>query len=289
MTKTLPAARRTASAAACETSSVRWRCEQAADRLARRDAALRRGPCSPSRGRTSARRGACRRPWRSRRTRAARAAGRGCSTRPALRSRLSCARRVRISFARSSASIRWTSERSGAATEGLAGVFVGGRHGGESTSERRAGNPNSTNSARPQLEVRASWRRVDGVSVDLQGFSGVMCYGLAVGALRRPRDPAVCQDFRELRGDPGAGQRIAEATPCRRRPRSAPACEQVAGVTSVLDAAHPDDRDLDPRADLRDLRERDRAGPPGRTRRRCRRRARARRDGADGRPCRAAC
>src|SRR4051794_30653986 len=46
--------------------------------------------------------------------------------RPALRSRFSCARRVRIWFARSSASILWTSERSGAATEGLDGVFVAG-------------------------------------------------------------------------------------------------------------------------------------------------------------------
>ena len=46
--------------------------------------------------------------------------------RPALRSRLSWARRVRIWFARSSASILCTSERSGAATEGLVGVFVAG-------------------------------------------------------------------------------------------------------------------------------------------------------------------
>src|SRR3954471_22410516 len=46
--------------------------------------------------------------------------------RPALRSRLSWARRVRILFARSSASILCTSERSGAATEGFAGVFVAG-------------------------------------------------------------------------------------------------------------------------------------------------------------------
>ena len=54
-------------------------------------------------------------------------------TRPALRSRLSVARRVRISFARCSASIRWTRERSGAAVVGLAGVFVAGGMGGEST------------------------------------------------------------------------------------------------------------------------------------------------------------
>ena len=56
---------------------------------------------------------------------------------PALRSRLSCARLVRISFARWSASMRWTRERSGAATVGLAGVFVAGGMGGESTALAR--------------------------------------------------------------------------------------------------------------------------------------------------------
>ena len=54
-------------------------------------------------------------------------------TLPALRSRLSVARLVRISFARWSASMRWTRERSGAAVVGLAGVFVAGGMGGEST------------------------------------------------------------------------------------------------------------------------------------------------------------
>ena len=54
-------------------------------------------------------------------------------TRPPLRSRLSCARRVRISLARCSASIRWTSERSGAATKGFTGVLVAGGMGGEFT------------------------------------------------------------------------------------------------------------------------------------------------------------
>ena len=52
---------------------------------------------------------------------------------PALRSRLSAARLVLISFARWSASMRWTRERSGAAVVGLAGVFVAGGMGGEST------------------------------------------------------------------------------------------------------------------------------------------------------------
>src|SRR3954464_1787180 len=54
-------------------------------------------------------------------------------TLPAFRSRLSVARLWRISFARWSASMRWTSERSGAAVMGLAGVFVAGGMGGEST------------------------------------------------------------------------------------------------------------------------------------------------------------
>src|SRR5215218_9779345 len=75
-------------------------------------------------------------------------------TRPPLRSRLSCARRVRISFARSRASIRWTRLRSGAATPGLVGVFVAGGMGGESTSQNRAHKAPHTNSAAPQLEVQ---------------------------------------------------------------------------------------------------------------------------------------
>src|SRR3954462_14720237 len=54
--------------------------------------------------------------------------------RPALRSRLSCARAVLISFARLRASIRWSRERSGAATVGLVGVLVAGGMAGDSTS-----------------------------------------------------------------------------------------------------------------------------------------------------------
>src|SRR3712207_195557 len=52
--------------------------------------------------------------------------------RPAFRSRLSCARLVRISLARWSASMRWTSDRSGAAVC-FEGEFVAGGMGGEST------------------------------------------------------------------------------------------------------------------------------------------------------------
>src|SRR3954470_14696398 len=60
-------------------------------------------------------------------------------TLPAFRSRLSVARLDLISFARWSASMRWTRERSGAAVVGLAGVFVAGGMGGESTAIRASG------------------------------------------------------------------------------------------------------------------------------------------------------
>src|SRR4051794_11957283 len=53
-------------------------------------------------------------------------------TLPALRSRLSLARAVRILFARSSASMRWFRERSGAA-EALGGMFVADGTAGEDT------------------------------------------------------------------------------------------------------------------------------------------------------------
>jgi hypothetical protein len=49
--------------------------------------------------------------------------------------------------------MRWTRERSGAATEGLVGVFVAGGMGGESTSRTRLDNPKRANSASPLLEV----------------------------------------------------------------------------------------------------------------------------------------
>src|SRR3954453_19461350 len=76
--------------------------------------------------------------------------------RPPLRSRLSCARRVLISFARCSASIRWTRERSGAATPGLIGVFVAGGIGGECTSLIREGKLSGKNPTGPQVEVQDS-------------------------------------------------------------------------------------------------------------------------------------
>src|SRR3954454_8227602 len=73
--------------------------------------------------------------------------------RPALRSRLSWARCVRISLARWRASMRWTRDRSGAAMPGLLGVFVAGAMGGESTSRLESGKPWVGNSPSPQVEV----------------------------------------------------------------------------------------------------------------------------------------
>src|SRR6478609_7895733 len=70
-------------------------------------------------------------------------------TLPAFRSRLSCARAVLILFARSSASIRWFKERSGAA-EGLGGVFVAGG---------TANRPNSPE-PRPELHASSEWSSV---------------------------------------------------------------------------------------------------------------------------------
>src|SRR3954470_4041157 len=76
--------------------------------------------------------------------------------RPALRSRFSAARFVRISFARWSASMRWTRERSGAAVVGLAGVFVAGGMGGESTALGAADKVLRANISRGELEVHSS-------------------------------------------------------------------------------------------------------------------------------------
>src|SRR3954452_21497920 len=81
--------------------------------------------------------------------------------RPAFRSRLSCARLVLISFARWSASMRWTRDRSGAAVVGLAGVFVAGGMGGESTALGAADKGHPPNSPSPELEVQSCCGRVN--------------------------------------------------------------------------------------------------------------------------------
>src|ERR1700742_2686093 len=73
--------------------------------------------------------------------------------RPALRSRFRDARLVLISFARVSASMRWTRERSGAAVVGFAGVFVAGGMGGESTALGASDKGPGRNIIPPELEV----------------------------------------------------------------------------------------------------------------------------------------
>src|SRR5215213_10544120 len=80
--------------------------------------------------------------------------------RPAFRSRLSAARLVRISFARWSASMRWTRERSGAAVVGFAGVFVAGGMGGESTALAASDKGRLPNISRGELEVHILSRRL---------------------------------------------------------------------------------------------------------------------------------
>src|SRR3954471_13782697 len=89
--------------------------------------------------------------------------------RPALRSRFSVARLVLISFARWSASMRWTRERSGAAVVGLAGVFVAGGMGGESTALGAADKGSPANSPAPELEVQSCCRGVN----ETPAFAGI--------------------------------------------------------------------------------------------------------------------
>src|SRR6476660_2865329 len=81
-------------------------------------------------------------------------------TRPPLRSRLSCARRVRMSLARWSASIRWVRERSGA-EDCLAGALsVVGGMGGEYTDAPGLRNPIGPNSHEARPEVHTSSGRL---------------------------------------------------------------------------------------------------------------------------------
>src|SRR3954465_10445389 len=90
--------------------------------------------------------------------------------RPAFRSRLSAARLVRISFARWSASMRWTRERSGAAVVGLVGVFVAGGMGGESTALRAADKGRWANIGPPEVEVH----RCREITRITRAFAGVL-------------------------------------------------------------------------------------------------------------------
>src|SRR3954462_3979841 len=102
-------------------------------------------------------------------------------TLPALRSRLSVARLVRISFARWSASMRWTRERSGAAVVGLAGVFVAGGMGGESTALGASDKGLPENISPAELEVHRSGGR----AAAFPTFTGIS-WTSDVGALDCP-------------------------------------------------------------------------------------------------------
>src|SRR3981081_2596839 len=73
--------------------------------------------------------------------------------RPDLRSRLSCARSIRIWLALASASILWFKDRSGAVDVFEDVVLVAVTMGGESTHPRRVIKANLTNSSPPQAEV----------------------------------------------------------------------------------------------------------------------------------------
>src|SRR3954465_12967794 len=106
--------------------------------------------------------------------------------RPAFRSRLSWARAVRISLARLRASIRWSRERSGAATVGLAGVLVAGGMGGESTSDLWFDKAWGTNSPRPQLEGKPHAGELT-VTSDFAGLFATLCANAA-----RPQSRVPC-------------------------------------------------------------------------------------------------
>src|ERR1700760_946825 len=78
--------------------------------------------------------------------------------RPDLRSRLSCARLIRIWLALASASILWFSDRSGAIDVFVDVVLVAVAMGGESTHTKTAIKTKSANSSEAQLEVQACRR-----------------------------------------------------------------------------------------------------------------------------------
>ena len=132
------------------------------------------------------------------------------------------------------------------------------------------------NSPGPQAEVKPACQEAVTVTAVCRTF-------LWAGRLRilrravegasssaEPRSGQLVGDSRRRRAGRGSSR-------CRRATRSAPARSEVARVAAALDPAHADDRDLDPRGDLaRPGRARSR-GPPARRRRRCRRRATARR------------
>src|SRR3954447_20278517 len=94
--------------------------------------------------------------------------------------------------------MRWTRERSGAAVVGLAGVFVAGGMGGESTALRAADKGLTSNSHGPELEVH----RYGGHLTVRVGFAGLFGRlnrvwptvqagwpGALDARVRRPADP----------------------------------------------------------------------------------------------------
>ena len=293
MTKTSRQAARGASGAACETQLGALALRQAADGLARRDAALhehlvdlhapvlrhRQQHVEDLRGLDVLRR--------------LEQQVVDADAGPPLRSRLSWARRVRISFARWSASIRWTRERSGAATVGLVGRLRRWRHGRRVyIVDRGSASRNGANSPGPQLEVEPHGGRLDGILHALQGFLQPLCATCARAAHRRaaPRLPATAVQTRaSSRGDPRAGERIAERLgPDGDEIGARVAADRVRGVrTGRRPCRRSGSRPA--RATSRDLRERDRAdGRPGHAAGPAAE-PRARRAGAGPSPCRAAC
>ena len=259
ITKTAPAGA-TRYRRSMETSSVRWRCERPADRLRGRDPALLQDLVDLD----------------------AAVLGDGeqhvehlggldvlrrleqevvDARRPALRSRLSCARRVRISFARWRASIRWTRERSGAATVGLVGRLGRWRHGRRVYIRIAAfDKPWGTNSPRPQVEVEDACRGVDGNRRLCRAFRAAMCYARA--GRRRGAPAAVC---RECFADRAASSAAIRAPASGSRNDSVPTATRSAPARGdrrrgVRTGRRPCRRSgARPRCGPRDLGERDRA------------------------------
>ena len=201
--------------------------------------------------------------------------------RPALRSRLSWAR-ARADLVRALERLHPLDEGTlGGSHGGLGGRLRRWRHGRRVyIASARPARPNRPNSPRPQLEVEPHRGELDGNAAVCRTFSTryVLWRANRSSAARRSpllRDLAPAPRRRGRRPADRGSDSVPTAT------RSAPASQQVGGVTAALDPAHPDDRDRDrARATSRDLRERDRADRRARTRRRCRRRATARRAGA---------
>src|ERR671922_1068081 len=82
--------------------------------------------------------------------------------------------------------MRWTRDRSGAATVGFGGVLVAGGMGGESTSVSGSYKPLGTNSPRPQVEVKPHAGELT-VTSDFAGLFAALCARGARPPSRVPR------------------------------------------------------------------------------------------------------